>query len=92
VTNDLLFPELFPDEKPDLVAAFWKYHAENPQIYNLVDRFTNEALAKGGRSDDSPAWKVFMVRLSVRRVQDLASIAPPARAGGRLVSEPCWWP
>lgn len=30
-----------------LQAAFEKFHAQNPKVYDLVDRFTREAIAAG---------------------------------------------
>lgn len=39
--------ELFTEIKPHVVAKFWQFHQENPQVYELVKRFAYEAKNKG---------------------------------------------
>lgn len=41
--NHVLFSEI----QPHIVKSFWKFHAENPRVYELVKRFANEAKNSG---------------------------------------------
>ena len=45
--NDLLpFPD-FTDQPVDRVRAFLDFHESNPQVYELVDRFTRQVISAG---------------------------------------------
>lgn len=39
--------DLFFEVKPHIFKSFWKFHTENPQVYELVKRFALEAKASG---------------------------------------------
>lgn len=39
----------FPDPESNIERAFWRFHAENPYVYELICRFVDEAIGKGRR-------------------------------------------
>lgn len=39
--------DLFSEIQPHIVKDFWKFHTENPKVYEYVKRFANEAKASG---------------------------------------------
>lgn len=44
---DVSTNNLFDDLAPHIVAKFWKYHEDNPHVFKLFKRFTNEMRNSG---------------------------------------------
>lgn len=46
--RDNFSPSELPGSDPDMLrAAFLRFHADNPQVWNLYERFALQAIAKG---------------------------------------------
>ena len=45
--NKTEFEKMFEDIKPHIVKKFFKFHAENPELFELYKKFSNDVLKSG---------------------------------------------
>lgn len=70
MTDDLFTRAIFGDIKPRVVERFLQYHKENPEIFQLFQRFANELWGAGIRHYGAAAifekirWHVAVERRS----------------------------
>ena len=71
---------LFAETSPGLIAAFKKYHTDNPEVYELFERFTLQAAGTHKR------FSIWMVANRARWYTNIETTGPDFKISNDLLA------